>query len=162
MCNNLYRTYSQILRELTSSQVTALSNSTNCLSSPDGSTGTETGPTSDVTNVEAQTTFSVPTSTSKPELTSTPSNTANSSNFNYESTSTCVESIPSVTPVEYAANSTPKRTCYDCNGLRKKCYLLSRKNKRLKNRPTLGPNVAAIICEIWRYWAILGDISKNL
>ena len=34
--------------------------------------------------------------------------------------------------------------------------------KRLKNsrRPTLGPNVAAIICEIWRYWAILGDIRK--
>ena len=28
--------------------------------------------------------------------------------------------------------------------------------------PTLGPNVAAIICEIWRYWAILGDIRKNL
>ena len=128
MCNNLYRTYSQILRELTSSQVTALSNSTNCLSSRDGSTGTETCPTSDVTNVEAQT-----TSTSKPELTSTPSNTANSSNFNYESTSTCVGPIPSVAPVEYAANSTPKRTCYDCNGLRKKCYLLSRKNKRLKN-----------------------------
>ena len=133
MCNNLYRTYSQILRELTSSQVTALSNSTNCLSSPDGSTGTETCPTSDVTNVEAQATSSVPTSTSEPELTSTPSNTANSSNFNYESTSTCVGSISSVTPVEYAANSTPKRTCYDCNGLRKKCYLLSRKNKRLKN-----------------------------
>ena len=29
-------------------------------------------------------------------------------------------------------------------------------------RPTLGPNVATIICEIWGYWAILGDISKNL
>ena len=31
-----------------------------------------------------------------------------------------------------------------------------------EKRPTLGPNVAAIICEIWRYWAILGDIRKNL
>ena len=28
-------------------------------------------------------------------------------------------------------------------------------------RPNLGPNVAAIICEIWRYWAILGDIRKK-
>lgn len=133
MCNNLYLTYSQILRELTSSQVTAFSNSTKCPSSPDGSTGTETCPTSDVTNIEAQAT-SVPTTTSTPELTSTPSNTANSSNFNYESTSTCVRSSPSATPIEYAANSTPRRTCYDCNGLRKKCYLLSRKNKRLTNR----------------------------
>ena len=35
-------------------------------------------------------------------------------------------------------------------------------------RPTLGPNVAAIICEIWRYWkkslkymAISGDIRRH-
>ena len=27
-------------------------------------------------------------------------------------------------------------------------------------RPTLGPNVAAIICEIRRYWAILEKIVK--
>ena len=27
-------------------------------------------------------------------------------------------------------------------------------------RPTLGPNVAAIICEIQRYWAILEKIFK--
>ena len=27
-------------------------------------------------------------------------------------------------------------------------------------RPTLGPNVAAIICEIWQYWAILEKIFK--
>ena len=29
-----------------------------------------------------------------------------------------------------------------------------------KKRPTLGPNVAAIICEIRRYWAILEKIFK--
>ena len=27
-------------------------------------------------------------------------------------------------------------------------------------RPTLGPNVASVICEIWRYWAILEKIFK--
>ena len=27
-------------------------------------------------------------------------------------------------------------------------------------RPTLGPNVAAIICKIGRYWAILEKIFK--
>ena len=34
------------------------------------------------------------------------------------------------------------------------------KKTQAKIRPTLGPNVAAIICEIWRYWAILEKIFK--
>lgn len=113
-----------------------MANATSSPSLPDGSTGTETCPSPDVTYVEAQTTSlqSVPTTTSTPKLTSTPTKTANSPNFSYESTNTCTWPSSSVTPVECATTSTPKCTCYKCNGLRKKCYLLSRKNKRLTNR----------------------------
>ena len=35
-----------------------------------------------------------------------------------------------------------------------------RRNIKHINRPTLDPNVAAIICEIWQYWAILEKIFK--
>ena len=96
--------------------------------------GPETCPTSDVTYVEAPTRSPVATTTFAPERTSTPNNIANCLNHDYESTSTFAGSSPLVIPIKYAAHSTPKKKCYDCNGLRKKCYLLRRKNKRLTNR----------------------------